>query len=605
MSTTTTSFLHPSHPLAQSRPLTTATTTTGTSTHFHSLLNTTSSISTHAPLNLSGLMGRIKNPQDLPHLHSTQPRQSNEMQEVLLPPSNNNANARARGSTQDERRGMKYVPSPTLSYYANFIPVTPAPAPGSGSVPPQLPRQTSSTSTSTFTSTSTTTSTSFSEHRNDPTSSSNTSHPSATKRIKRKPPPAPLSLYRVPSSGVLGRGQVGGQVGGQGRARGQLGVGRALPTIILLDSPLEDQDQGDHQDVLAGVPRIRVDNEEDDRTDRLRPAVPEGSGEEAIVVQGAAGGVGGNLLKSLFRSKSRPCKNTRSDAQSQPEPSPDWVEVEQGYRHPSGAFGLDVGDMNSASPSASALNLNLAEIDLLQPVLNQSPQDPMSSPGTGGVLHNILLTPTYSTGTYLTSSARQRTPSPRAHINNAHSSTLNLLPHGSSSRAQSPNKMEKRKTLLDKAGRMFNDRRMRLVHDQHGRGKEDGLMKPGPDRGVKVGGIVPSSLTGFHNKGNRPTTSESDLYALDFLKMQKPGSFARTESYGGSVDGGKGRYGMDSVRDGSGWQDQGRGGSGTGYEKDRRGRSMGDRDALLRKQRRKKLWVSLSSFAGNDRYKVK
>jgi len=363
-------------------------------------------------------------------------------------------------------------------------------------------------------------------------------------------------------------------------------MGRGLPGVILLDSPIEVR--GDREMEVGTVPDTRIAGEgDDDHLDRVHPGRL-GALDPEPVKQETGGGGGGNLIKSLFRSKSRPHKppthkNPRSDPHPNPEPSPDWVEVEQGYRHPSGAFGLDV-DLD--------LNLNLGGIDLLQPIPNRSPQDTTgsSSPGTGGVLHNILLTPTYSNGTHLVSSARQRTPSPRprAENENLNSSTLNLLPPHVSSY---PDKNEKRKTLLDKAGRMFNDQRMKLVYDQPRR-KGDGSRLAGDDRGVKVGGIVPLSLTGF-SKGKPSPTSDPNLYALDFLRMQKPGSYARTESYGGSVVEGKGRVGMDHSRDGSGWQGQGRGGLGNGYEKDRRGRSGGDRDALLRKQRRKKLWVSL------------
>lgn len=439
----------------------------GPDTHLRSLFNAQDQSA--QALNLAGLLGRVKM------------SRQDEGEEVLLQP---------RPSRTIGRHTKAYVPSPTLSYYANFVLATPA--------PPPLPVPASQTAT-----------TSFAMHRS-------VTPPTRTedRRIQRKQPPAPIDVERACGSG-----------------RKAQAMNRHLPVVITLDSPvLEDK--------LAG---------------ELGPTSQElayGREDDTAPSQDRRG------VKSLWRSKSRGKKIVPAVA----EPSPEWVEVEQGYRHPSWMGGLDVHG-----------------IDLLKPARNDhvgstsSPTTLTPSPGTGGVLHNVLLTPTYGGST-----SRHRSPSPN------HSST-NLLPIRPTNHVEDDcdKKKQKRRTLMDRAGRLLNEQRMRLVYDNH---KRDARGQVSP---VKVGGVVPYSFSGY--KG-RDDTNMAESGTVPLHRMH---SYATTDSARGSGYEAKGRYAMDSGRRDGSFRTE-RGQTGSGYEKPSREmhmRSIADRDAALRKRRKKKLVV--------------
>lgn len=104
---------------------------------------------------------------------------------------------------------------------------------------------------------------------------------------------------------------------------------------------------------------------------------------------------------------------------------------------------------------------------------------------------------------------------------------------------------------------------------------------------------MPHSFSGYKGHG-RDTIDPSGK-----LPAPRMHSYATSDSARGSGYETKGRYAMDSGRQGSfstsNSNSVARGGSGSGYEKPSREmymRSTADRDALLRKRRRKKIMVS-------------
>jgi hypothetical protein len=442
---------------------------TGHDTHLRSLFNAPDQSA--QALNLAGLLGRVKMPSE------------EQDEEVLLHPN----------PSRTTSRHTKYVPSPTLSYYANFIPATPAP-------PLPVPSGQSTT-------------TSFSMHR----STSSLARPD-DRKLRRKQPPAPIDVERACGSG-----------------RKAQAMNRQLPVVITLDSPVKDKLDGENDLVSEELAFSREDD--DDAPQEIRRGV-----------------------KSLWRSKSRGKRVSDTVA----EPSPEWVEVEQGYRHPSWMGGLDIRGIDLLKPADNNNAGSASPSTVLTP-----------SPGTGGVLHNVLLTPTYGGST-----SRHRSPS-------ANHSSTNLLPsqtHGIS--VSDPNRKQKRRTLMDRAGRLLNEQRMRLVYDTH---KRDG---PGQTNPVKVGGFVPHSFSGYKGRGG------IDMTESGTLPLQRMHSYATTDSARGSGYEAKGRHAMDSGRDGSfctassGPTDRG----GSGCEKSSRDmymRSVADRDAALRKRRKKKLVVRI------------
>lgn len=424
------------------------------------------------PLNLAGLMGRVKQPQE------------DQGEEILLQPN----------PTRALDRRTPYVPSPTLSYYANFIPATPAPP-----VPSLAQRITT---------------TSFASH----CSASPSTRPH-DRTLRRKEPPAPIDIERASVTG-----------------RKAEAMNRQLPLVITLDSPIKEETSHVQQVALGG---------------QTVPVPREGSSSP----QNRRG------VKNIWRSKSK----SKKIAEDTAEPSPEWVEVEQGYRHPSWMGGLDIGGIDLLKPSGTDNATSLSPSAQLAP-----------SPGTGGILHNILLTPTQDGST-----SRHRTPSPNR-------SSTNLIPAGVSQNASyDAAKKQKRRTLMDRAGRLLNEQRMKLVYDTNKRDDLDRLNN------VKIGGLVPHSFSGYKGHG-RDTIDPSGK-----LPAPRMHSYATSDSARGSGYETKGRYAMDSGRQGSfstsNSNSVARGGSGSGYEKPSREmymRSTADRDALLRKRRRKKIMVS-------------
>ena len=136
---------------------------------------------------------------------------------------------------------------------------------------------------------------------------------------------------------------------------------------------------------------------------------------------------------------------------------------------------------------------------------------------------------------------------------------------------------------MDRAGRLLNEQRLKLVYGDNQRASGE------RHNSVKVGGFVPHSFSGYKGR----TVDEVSPGHLPLHRMHSYNTSDSARQSGYEV---KSRYAMDSERGGSfrTATPGSREGVESGREKSSRGMyksSASDKDALLRKRRRKKLIV--------------